>query len=113
MLQPYDFDPYQVVGDDQQPELPDTLETIVRFCGLFCFGVAATFIIRLIPLLQPLYWLVVVLGLVWMAIALWMNRSVRLIALALLVVAATVAGHYDGLVHGATQTIGTIERAIR
>lgn len=107
-------------GSQFLPESPEpdqrrddrALETTTRYGAYFCLGVAVTLLARTIPALTAIYWTVAIVGLVALAIAVHLTRRVQLLAVAAIVVASLLAGHLDGLHHGASQAITEIEGRI-
>lgn len=90
-----------------------TLEHITRYASFFCLGVFVAHLVRVFSELQPLFWILAFTGLGWLGYAIKVKRSIRLIGIAAIVIAALVAGHWDGLVHGTAQGLANIEEAIR
>ena len=116
MFNPYDpYNSFPSAVDEFQPEddRPDSIDILTRFCTWFTVGIAATFLIRLLPALQPFYWILAIAGITGLAIALYFTRNVRLLAISALLIAATLAGHWDGLSHQAQQTADQLQEVIR
>ncbi|HEY9909328.1 MAG TPA: hypothetical protein V6D18_17195 [Thermosynechococcaceae cyanobacterium] len=90
-----------------------TLEAATRFATWFSLGTAVTLLIRLLPALQPFYGIIGVAGLVGLALAIHFSRNVKLIAIAVLLVAATLAGHWDGLTHTAQQSSQQLQEVMK
>lgn len=99
----FDRDYPNLYPNESQAERPDALESIARFAAWFALGTAATLLIRLLPALQPFYGIVCTASLVGLSLAVYFSRDVRLIAIAGLLVAATLAGHWDAIAHTANQ----------
>lgn len=114
------FDPFSTyngflpLSDDFQDDdrETDALDPITRFAAWFTVGIAGTFLIRLLPALAPFYWILAVAGIAGLAIALHITRNVRLLALAAMLVAATLAGHWDGLAQAANQANQRIQEVL-
>lgn len=115
------FDPYNPYGilppaDDpieEEADFSDAWDTLTRFAAWFTAGIALTFLIRLLPALQPFYWILAIGATVALAIALYFSRNVRLLAIAALLVAATLAGHWDGLSYQAQQTTNQLQEVLK
>lgn len=88
----------------------DGIDIVTRFCAWFTVGIAVTLLIRLLPSLQPFYWILVIAGMTSLVISLYFTRNVRLLAIAALLIAITVAGHWDGLSHQVQPTTQPIQQ---
>ncbi len=104
----YDYEPYLEESQDFQPAGDRPLETATRYGSFFCLGVFVTLLVRLFGELQPLFWILAIAGLVALAFAIQATRRLELIAIAAIVGAALLAGHWDQLVHGAQTAVEAV-----
>lgn len=100
------------IESEEQPINP-ALEVATRFAAWFSLGTAVTLLIRLLPALQSFYGIIGVAGLVGLALAIHFSRNAQLVAIAVLLVAATLAGHWDGLTHTAQSTSQQLQEGMK
>lgn len=110
------FDPYNgyspLTPVETEHKANSSLEAVTRYSAYFGLGVFVTFLVRSFAALQPLYWIVAIGGLLALAAAIHLTRRVQLLAVAAIVLAAMLSGHFDGFTYRATQAINQIEGAV-
>lgn len=92
---------------------PITIKTITRHSAFFALGIFVSQLVRVIPELQPLFWILALSALVWLVYAIRAKQDIGLMAIAAIVVAALLAGHWDGLFHHTAQGLANLEEGIR
>lgn len=109
------MDDYQFLFTPQPEPEPDrngTLEMVARYATFFCLGVFVAHLVRIFAELQPLFWILALAGLAWLVYAIRVQRSVKLMGIAAILVAALIAGYWDGLVHGIGQGVSNLEKEV-
>ena len=104
------IDLYHHQEPQHEPETP--LEAICTY-GLAGTGMTAlTFLVRMAPALMPFYGIGILAALVGLGLAARLSRRVTPLAIALVIAAGAVAGHWDGITYQAQKTAQQAQEAI-
>lgn len=98
---------------EPEPQQELDLKTITRYSAFFALGVFIAQVARVWPELQPFFWIVTLVGLGWLGNAIRVKQDIRLMAVAAVVIAALLAGHWDGLFHNTAQGLANLREGIQ